>query len=94
MDVMERYYDIQEKLRIENEERLEDGIILYKQSKVKFERWLGEEKVCTAIRRFGNYNKAHNILKENGLPADWTVHMVKRRSKEYHKWKFDNGLVV
>ena len=91
---MERYYDIQEKLRIENEERLEDGIILYKQSKVKFERWLGEEKVCKAIRREGTYNKARQILKENGLPADWAVHMVKRRSKEYHKWKFDNGLVV
>ena len=88
MEAMDRFYEI------ENAERLEDGIILYKQSNVKFEKWLGEEKVCTAIRKYRNYNKAQTILKENGLPTDWAVHMVKRRSKDYHKWKYTNGLVV
>lgn len=91
---MDRYYEIQERFKIENDERLEDGIILYKQSNLKFEKWLGEEKVCYAIRKFGNYNNANKILKDNELPADWSNHMVKRRSKDYHMWKYNNGLVV
>lgn len=92
--MIDNYYKIEAQFKQENAERLEDGIILYKQSKVKFEKWLGEEKVCSAIRKYGNYNKARTILKENGLPVDWAVHMVKRRSKDYHMWKQTNGLVV